>query len=580
MDKESLRKLRGGYSTPPDIARFLVEWAVRSPNDTILEPSCGNGVFLEEACRRLSSLGATVDAIQDQILGIEIETDDFKEAKNRLQAVLLSLTRERLEKHSSPQLTLTIFRPQNPNVLNADLFDFFEQHQLSRKFDVVVGNPPFIRYQNWKAKSRDLAFEIMENAELKPNRLTNAWVPFVLASSLFLGPNGRLAMVVPAELLQVSYAAQLRLFLSKIFHFMTILTFKKLIFPAIQQEVILLLAEGSSVKDHGINVIELEDEASLETLHLLSGETGTQTLKPIEPEKDKWTQYFLSRDEILLLREIQGHDGLTRFGDIASVDVGIVTGKNRFFVIDIDTVRKFKLNDYVIPLVGRTAFLKGVIFMDKDWRDIRARGVRCHLLRLQKEHIDTATNSNGLLNYLEEGKKKGVHEGYKCRIRKFWYAVPSIWVPDAFLYRQIHSHPKLVFNSARVVITDTLHRVKFKEGIDARTATSCFHNSLTFAFSEVLGRSYGGGVLELEPNEAEELPIPYFDIPVSLDEVDRHFRENKLNEVLDMMDGFTLIEKVGLSQRQVGMLREIWRKLSNRRIQRKRSRSLRSNSNA
>jgi len=177
-------------------------------------------------------------------------------------------------------------------------------------------------------------------------------------------------MVVPAELLQVSYAAQLRLFLSKIFHSMTILTFKKLIFPAIQQEVILLLAERSSVKNHGINVIELEDGASLERLHLLSGEVGIQTLKPIEPKQDKWTQYFLSRDEILLLREIRGHDGLTRFGDIASVDVGIVTGKNRFFVVDIDTVRKFKLNDYVIPLVGRTAFLKGVIFMDKDWREI------------------------------------------------------------------------------------------------------------------------------------------------------------------------------------------------------------------
>jgi hypothetical protein len=36
-----------------------------------------------------------------------------------------------------------------------------------------------------------------------------------------------------------------------------------------------------------------------------------------------------------------------------------------------------------------------------------------------------------------------------------------------------------------------------------------FFNSLTLAWAEVCGRSYGGGVLELEPREAEELPIPY-----------------------------------------------------------------------
>ena len=44
-------KLRGGYYTPMDLAHWLCAWAIRSVDDRILEPSCGDGVFLEAAAR-------------------------------------------------------------------------------------------------------------------------------------------------------------------------------------------------------------------------------------------------------------------------------------------------------------------------------------------------------------------------------------------------------------------------------------------------------------------------------------------------------------------------------------------------
>ena len=57
-----------------------------------------------------------------------------------------------------------------------------------------------------------MAFYSMERVGLRPNRLTNAWVPFLVAGTLLLSKTGRLAMVIPAELLQVIYAAELRSF--------------------------------------------------------------------------------------------------------------------------------------------------------------------------------------------------------------------------------------------------------------------------------------------------------------------------------------------------------------------------------
>lgn len=52
-DRNLQDKLRGGYYTSPLIAKWLSNWAIRSSNDRILEPSCGDGVFIETALNRL-----------------------------------------------------------------------------------------------------------------------------------------------------------------------------------------------------------------------------------------------------------------------------------------------------------------------------------------------------------------------------------------------------------------------------------------------------------------------------------------------------------------------------------------------
>lgn len=49
--------------------------------------------------------------------------------------------------------------------------------------------------------------------------------------------------MLPAEVLQVSYAQQLREFLSHFYNKINIVSFEKLVFPEIQQEVVLLLCE-------------------------------------------------------------------------------------------------------------------------------------------------------------------------------------------------------------------------------------------------------------------------------------------------------------------------------------------------
>jgi adenine-specific DNA-methyltransferase len=210
-------------------------------------------------------------------------------------------------------------------------------------FDAIIGNPPFIRYQNFSEDQRKRAFEIMQRAGMNPNRLTNTWVPFLVASSYLLAKHGRLAMIIPAELLQVNYAAELRRFLSRYFSKITLITFRKLVFEGIQQEVILLLAERNGDEHTGIRAIELEgisDLASYQPTDFSNGE-----LKPMDHSTEKWTQYFLDEREIRLLRALRVNPILTEAGKVIDVDVGIVTARTDFLCSTMNRLRRLPLRD-------------------------------------------------------------------------------------------------------------------------------------------------------------------------------------------------------------------------------------------
>ena len=74
-------------------------------------------------------------------------------------------------------------------------------------------------------------------------KLINAWVSFVVACVQMLDANSKIGLVIPAELLQVEYAKDLRRFLMSSLQRTTIVTFKELVFPDVEQEVVLLLGE-------------------------------------------------------------------------------------------------------------------------------------------------------------------------------------------------------------------------------------------------------------------------------------------------------------------------------------------------
>jgi adenine-specific DNA methylase len=284
--------------------------------------------------------------------------------------------------------------------------------------------------------------------------------------------------------------------------------------------------------------------------------------KFVNHESEKWLKYFLNSKEISLMRELRYSEDIVNLAHYASVDVGIVTGRNEFFVLSKNDLNTFSLDNFAIPLVGKSAQLKGAILSKREWENLSEEGQKVFLL-----NIDPKTNGflpKEVKRYIALGEEKNYHTGYKCSIRNPWYKVPSVWEPDCFLFRQIYDFPRVVLNNAGAVSTDTIHRMTLKT--KETRLTSCIYTHLTAASAEIEGRSYGGGVLELEPTEAERLLIPKNLVDsLPIQEIDNLIREGKLDTILKENDKLMLIDGLGLSMKECEMLRNIWVKMRDRR---------------
>lgn len=526
----SKEKLRGGFYTPPSIANFILRWGINgSDKYDILEPSCGDGVFIEQ----------------------------LKENKYQFNSVT-GIEYDKIEAEKSKQIKLT-----NATILNSDFHVFC--NKTKERYDLIVGNPPYIRYQFFEANQKEEAHKIFNKAFLSYSKLTNAWVSFIVGSSLLLKQKGKIGFVIPAELLQVSYAKQLREFLSRFYSRINIISFEKLVFPDIQQEVILLLCEKNPSQSHTIEHIELLDDSSLSALDInkLKGEA-----KEIDTKTNKWTFYFLDQKEIDFLESVSNNLSIPRLGEYADVEVGITTGSNEFFSVSNSTVEKYNLHDYAFPVVGRSVQVDGATFTNRDWKNNKNQDVRSYLLNFPEK--SALKKNNGVLVYIKYGESLDIHNGYKTGIRDEWYMVPSLWISDCLFIRRNNIFPKLILNKAKAFTTDTMHRVKIKNGFNPKAFVSSFYNSLSFAFTEIQGRSYGGGVLELMPSEVEKIVLPYSDDHAELlEKIDVQLRNKKsIHEILKISDDIILKKGFGFSAKEIKIANGIWLKLSQRRLNR------------
>ena len=536
-EESSEQKLRGAYYTPLPLAEMMVKLLSGNKQiKNVLEPSCGDGVFLDAM--------NNTDIIDqfDTITAIEIEDDEAIKVQNRYES------------------------KKNLRVINQDCFDYYEEYS-NEKFDLILGNPPYIRYQYLEEEQRALLSDILTSQGMKANKLINAWVGFMVACVNMLSNQGKIVFVIPAEILQVVYAEDLRLFLSDNLSKISIITFEELVFSDIEQEVVVFIGEKGE-EEKGIRIIELNNLDDLKDFDINSN--GFQKLQHVH---EKWTKYFTTDKENELVSEIRNNNLFQKLSDCALINVGITTGNNKYFSVDKNTVEKYELESVVRPLIGRSSHANSIFFTQDDWMENVNSGKAAYLIDFPEIPYDKYPEKHR--EYIELGEEKKENTGYKCSIRDRWYRIPSIWVPDAFFLRRNNLYPKFVLNKCEAVSTDTMHRIKFNDSVSAEKIMLSYYNSISFAFTELCGRSYGGGVLEILPGEVGNIFVPKLDnisedkVKSLLARVDDIVRRNyDITKALDLVDDEILVAELGISKTLCNEARGIWKKLQKRRLKR------------
>lgn len=473
VDTPQLRKARGAFFTPAAITRFIAEWAIRDADERVFEPSAGDAAFLVAAVDRLRSVsdGASIGVVE----GVEIHPASARQAHDRVVAA-----------------------GGTPRIIESDFFLV----EPDPRYSVVIGNPPYIRYQDFSGTSRARSRAAALRAGVALTGLASSWAAFTVHSALFLAPGGRMGLVLPAELLSVNYAGAVRRFLFERFRNIELVLFTEQVFPEAEADVVLLLADGygEGPTDHAV-IHQARNAAALGAAPSVG-----QRWTPVTPA-GKWTGSVVDGVGVQAATDLAHAGVFTMLETWGDTTLGSVTGNNAYFALSPARVAELGLARRELVRVSPpgSAHLRGLALSSRAMTRLGAAGRATWLFR------PTGPLSPAAEAYIAAGHQAGVDQAYKCRVRKPWYRVPLVPPADLLLTCMNADTPRLTTNAAGAHHLNSVHGVYLRPphaetGRELLPVASL--NSVTLLHAELVGRSYGGGILKLEPREADTWLVP------------------------------------------------------------------------
>lgn len=450
---------RGAYFTPEAAAAVMARWALRRPDDVVLEPSLGDGRFalaVQEHARRQG--WGSVD-----LHACELDPDTASSAVSKG-----AVTSARVH-----------------------VGDFLADLRLP-EVDVVIGNPPYVRVRELSSPLRNNALHAASISMGEGmDRAGSAWLPFVAKATTHLRDGGRLALVLPLDFTYVRYARPLWDFLGRSFGRIRVLRFRERVFPDILQNVLILLAEDKGEATSKVELIACDRLSDLP-----DGEVGDGA--PIDlgsiVQGERAFQYALLPEETrAVLAELEAHVGRAR--DRAKFNIGYVSGNKTFFHPSEEVIKEFRLPDRsLLPTVGSSRQMSGKALGTAEMQP------SAHLW-LPGDRL-----TPGEKRYVDWGERTGVDMAYKCRIRSPWFKVPGVKRPDLIL-TTFSDPPRLHRNDDQWAVSNSVLGGYMHEGEDPDLFVSSWYTPLTLLSAELEIHSLGGGVMITVPREAGAVQV-------------------------------------------------------------------------
>ncbi len=443
----------GGYYTPEPVVKTLVRWAVKKRRT---------------ACSTLPA--ATADLLPPIVMR-SVSSRIFRASREAIARAPWALVHE------------------------GEFFTWAKN--TAERFDCAAGNPPFIRYQQFKGTVRDQALALCSEHGARFSGLTSSWAPFLVAVASLLKPSGRMAFVTPAEIGHAPYSVPLLEYLISNFSKIQVIAIKEKIFPELSEDCWLLYASGYGGSTDKILL------SVIDSFCFMSAPPETGVTISVSEWRGSWRKrlrpYLMPETARQLYGSITDLPTVTRLKDLASVGIGYVTGANDFFHLKPSDAKALGIPaGLLLPSVRNGRMLRTNHLTGETVRQWYQKDLPVLLLRL--------TGSGDLpppvRKYLDTNEGQRAQEAYKCRTRSPWYVVPDVLLPDYFLTYMSGGKPMLVTNDARCSCTNSLLAVQLRNKSNWRQMHEGWESPVAELSCELEGHALGGGMLKLEPREA------------------------------------------------------------------------------
>lgn len=299
------KKVNGAFFTPAYIADFILKTIKPEFNAKIIDPSCGSGAFLLAIARYYKhTFGKSIsDCICENIYGSDILYYNIERCK-----LLLSL--------------LALSESENISVSQMNLFCCDSlKHNWNENFDAVVGNPPYVKFQDMDDDTR--AF-LIANYRTTQFGTYNLYFAFFELGLRILKTNGKLGYITPNNYFTSLSGESLRAFFRQERSIYRIVDFNATkVFNVQTYTAISFLNKASN---ENIEYDRIKEGVAPE---LFLKET-TFTLNPYSSLDDsKWR--LLCGDERHNIAQIEGCG--ERIGNLFNICVGIATLKDEIYFI-------------------------------------------------------------------------------------------------------------------------------------------------------------------------------------------------------------------------------------------------------
>ena len=388
--------------------------------------------------------------------------------------------------------------PYDQNAV-ADFFDSEWMFGITEGFDVVIGNPPYVRQE----KIKDLKPTLRKRYTCYTGA-ADLYVYFYERGLQLLSPKGIHTFICSNSWLDVNYGALLQRYVldntagAVICHSEAEREFES----ADINTIVSILQNGTPDADSHIRFLtfktfigdpDLENRRERTRTYTELAQAGTRENRYAG---DKWGGKYLRAPDIYWTILEKGKDKLVRLGDIAEVRRGFTTGANEFFYLDDERIQEWGIE---------AEFLKPVIKSPRECKNIRVDPGQLQF-KLFMCHADKAALAGtAALEYIKWGESQGYHQRPSCRSRARWWDLGQREIPSLSFNYLISSTARTLYAKEGCYTSDNFQEVHTDSALILPLCAS-LNSSLFQLMVNMAGRSnFGGGLLKIQTYEVSEL---------------------------------------------------------------------------